>query len=455
MMTYAPIKQKWTSWADQEGRPFFKQCKDNDTKIEKALQEVKDLGARKLHYGRSHKTNTKRCKLPENMLIYLWLLRYMVFDETTLTNAKLFFSPDLLKYEDDKDNVFHAEWIKNNILLPCLDVIQLISTKNTKTHQVFQTHLCYSKGDLTVRIKECVMHNLVADMIKTIIRNGFPVLTAANTDVQKQNIDEIKATIRKFNSQYNQDSELIWGAKQDLYTVFFQAIPYMIERNIEQHWKIMTSNFFRTEQLTNERFWPQGISMSNFKLLLPLENDKHGVDGLTICEFFDAIKAGNVSPTLLFIRPEPKSDNSKKRQLRELKQKNYIEAKSDDEQSEGTNDANYRKNETEENEEEDTQTKEKNKKRAKTIRSPASKDKQTVSGTPNKKQAAKSAEKLSIEEDIAVTEKEFDTAFNAFKDELKYDESKINKSLLISKMSEMSALWRLFKRQISDYKNLK
>ncbi len=101
----------------------------------------------------------------------------------------------------------------------------------------------------------------------------------------------------------------------------------------------MTSNFFRTEQLTNERFWPQGISMSNFKLLLPLENDKHGVDGLTICEFFDAIKAGNVSPTLLFIRPEPKSDNSKKRQLRELKQKNYIEAKSDDEQSEGTNDA--------------------------------------------------------------------------------------------------------------------
>ena len=144
-----------------------------------------------------------------------------------------------------------------------------------------------------------------------------------------------------------------------------------------------------------------------------------------------------------------------KKRLRELKQKNYIEAKSDDEESEGTNDASYRKNETEENEEDDTQIKEKNKKRAKTIRSPASKDKQTVSGTPNKKQAAKSAEKLSIEEDIAVTEKDFDTAFNAFKDELKFDESRINKSLLISKMSEMSALWRLFKRQISDYKNLK
>jgi hypothetical protein len=51
MMTYAPIKQKWTSWADQEGRPFFKTCKDNDEKIEKSLLEVKELGARKLHYG--------------------------------------------------------------------------------------------------------------------------------------------------------------------------------------------------------------------------------------------------------------------------------------------------------------------------------------------------------------------------------------------------------------------
>jgi hypothetical protein len=157
----------------------------------------------------------------------------MVYDETTLSNAKLYFSPDLLKYEDDKDNVFHAEWIKNNILLPCLDVVNLISNKNTKTHQVFHTHLCYSKGDLTVRIKECVMHNLVADMIKTRNRNRFPVLTAANTDGQKRNVDEIKAKIRKFNCQYNQDSELIWGAKQDLYTVSIQAIPYMIERYIE------------------------------------------------------------------------------------------------------------------------------------------------------------------------------------------------------------------------------
>ena len=148
-MTYAPIKQKWTSWADQEGRPFFKQCKDNDTKIEKALQEVKDLGARKLHYGRSHKTNTKRCKLPENMLIYLWLLRYMVFDETTLTNAKLFFSPDLLKYEDDKDNVFHAEWIKNNILLPCLCEYTYILGALAKIHSGTLERSKQTRGDST------------------------------------------------------------------------------------------------------------------------------------------------------------------------------------------------------------------------------------------------------------------------------------------------------------------
>jgi hypothetical protein len=249
------------------------------------------------------------------------------------------------------------EWIKNNILIPCLDVVNFISNKKTKTHQVFQTRLCYSKIDLTVCIKECVLHNCVADMIKTIIRNGFPVLTAPNTDVQKLNIDEIKAKIRKFNCQYNQDGKLIWGARQDLYTVFFQAIPYMIECHIERHWEIMTKNFFRTEQLTNDKFWPQGISMSNFKLLL-LKNDKNKVDGLTICEFFDAIKAGNVSPTLLFIRPEPQSDNSKKRQLRKPKKIQYRERKLDGEESEGTNDVSYIKDESEENDEEETATKE-------------------------------------------------------------------------------------------------
>jgi hypothetical protein len=238
-------------------------------------------------------------------------------------------------------------------------------------------------------------------MIKTIIRNGFPILTAPNTDVQKLNIDEIKAKIRKFNCQYNQDGKLIWGARQDLYTAFFQAIPYMIERHIERHWEIMTKNFFRTEQLTNDKFWPQGISMSNFKLLLPLENDKNKVDGLTICEFFDAIEAGNVSPTLLFISPEHQSDNSKKRQLRKPKKIQYRERKLDGEESDGTNDASYLKDESEENDEEETATKEKRKKRAKTTGSASPKDKQAVSGTPNKKQAAKSAEKLKIEGDMS------------------------------------------------------
>ena len=84
-----------------------------------------------------------------------------------------------------------------------------------------------------------------------------------------------------------------------------------------------------------------------------------------------------------------------------------------------------------------------------------SENNQITRGTPNKKQAANLAEKLNIEGDIAMAENDFDKAFDAFKDELKYDESKINKSLLISKMGEMSAVWRLFKRQIDDYKKIK
>ncbi len=119
-----------------------------------------------------------------------------------------------------------------------------------------------------MRIKECVMHNLVADMIKTIIRNGFPVLTAANTDIQKQNIDEIKATIRKFNSQYNQDSELMWGAKQDLYTVFFQALPYMIEPKLK-------SPLLLVDDLVDS-----GITLQKTSILL---KEKYGITNIKCC----------------------------------------------------------------------------------------------------------------------------------------------------------------------------
>jgi hypothetical protein len=153
----------------------------------------------------------------------------------------------------------------------------------------------------------------------------------------------------------------------------------------------------------------------------------------------------NQNPNLIIV---------KKRQLREPKKIPNRERKLDGEESEGINDASYLKDESEENDEEETATKDKRKKRAKTTGSASPKDKQAVSGTPNKKQAAKSAE-LKIVGDIARTENDFDKAFDAFKDELKYDESKINKSLLISKMGEMSAVWRLFKRQIDDYKKIK
>jgi hypothetical protein len=96
--------------------------------------------------------------------------------------------------------------------------------------------------------------------------------------------------------------------------------------------------------------------------------------------------------------------------------KQYREPKLDGEESEGTNDASYHKDESEENDEEETATKEKRKKRSKTTGSASPKDKQAVSGTPNKKQAAKSAEKLKIEGGIAMTENDFDKAFDAFKD---------------------------------------
>jgi hypothetical protein len=38
----------------------------------------------KIHHGRKHLASNKVNALPENMLIYLWLLRYMIHDEDML-----------------------------------------------------------------------------------------------------------------------------------------------------------------------------------------------------------------------------------------------------------------------------------------------------------------------------------------------------------------------------------
>jgi len=140
MLDEAPMKQKWIQWANIEQKQVFAKCFDDEERRRQAITLVKAMKENKIHHGRRHTASNKINALPENMLIYLWLLRYMIHDEDTLKRAIVFFSADKLPFVDeDKRNIFHPDWINSNIIQPSMDVIDLLTTEASKTHQIFAT----------------------------------------------------------------------------------------------------------------------------------------------------------------------------------------------------------------------------------------------------------------------------------------------------------------------------
>jgi hypothetical protein len=225
MLADIPIKRDWVAWADQEGRVTFKNCKDENDRIEKANACLKDLVGKVLHYGRTHRENTQRSKLPENMMIYLWLLRYMIHDNKSLDNAVLFLSADKIPYEESKLNVFHHDWILNNILNPCVDVYNLLGNDKSNTYKIFYEHLGYKRSDLRKRFKESILYSMASSIINVLVNNPWPpTFVKGNMTLQKLRINEIQSRIKSYNDENR------WNVHQDIYTVFLQGIPYMIEK---------------------------------------------------------------------------------------------------------------------------------------------------------------------------------------------------------------------------------
>jgi len=458
MLNEPPIKQKWIQWANQEQRQIFKMCKNDREKRAKARELVEDMKETKLHFGRTNKSQTKKSKLPENMLIYLWLLRYMIHDQESLQNAIIFFSADKLPYvEDDKRNVFHPDWIKNNIIIPCMDVYDLLSLETSATHKIFMAHCGLSKVDIRKRIKESILYCMTSDIIKAILSNGWPLDFIAATNNQQHRINMIKSKIQ----QLNRDE--VWPVQQDVFTVFFQAIPYIIENNIGIHWEKMLQHFYKDSDFVIDKAWPQKASevmkepaagrqkkynpnidynpsMAHFRILLPMENENKEIDFLNIGEFLNAIKVGNVTAKQLFVTPEP-IDNfetqdptqGSKRKLRDKSPVNYNEQ----EQVEGEPGANDDDDGTNKEEDDDNKQDTPNKKRKK--------------GTPKKKKASlKSEEKLKLEKQINENIEDLDKEFEKVNQNLENETETTNvKESIKSVIKE----WELLKLRLEKYKH--
>jgi len=306
----------------------------------------------------------------------------MIHDKTSLNNAVLFLSADKIPYKESRLNVFHHDWILNNILYPCVDVYNLLGNDESKTYKIFMEHLGYKRVDLRKRFKESILYNMASSIINILVNNPWPpTFIKGNTTLQKLRINEIQNRFKSYNDENR------WKVTQDIYTVFLQGIPYMIEKNVEKHWKEMFQNFYKEEDFVTDKTWPPNCtdaykrrersgsekrfnpninydpSMKNFEILLPLENNQGEIHICNFNKFFTAIRIGNVTPDQLFIRPVPDPNNTsietvslkkqpKKRALRTTKPIDYREdEEGDGQQSDDDEDENEKLDEKSEAEE--------------------------------------------------------------------------------------------------------
>jgi len=77
----------------------------------------------------------------------------MIHDNTSFENAILFLPADTIPYKESRLNVFHHDWILNNILNPCVDVYNLLGNDKSKTYRIFNEHLGYKQSDLRKRLR--------------------------------------------------------------------------------------------------------------------------------------------------------------------------------------------------------------------------------------------------------------------------------------------------------------
>jgi hypothetical protein len=98
----------------------------------------------------------------------------MIHDKTSLNIAILFLSTDKIPYKESRLNVFHHDWILNNILYPCVDVYNLLGNDESKTYKIFMEQLGYKVVDLRKCFKESILYSMASSTINVLVSNPWP-----------------------------------------------------------------------------------------------------------------------------------------------------------------------------------------------------------------------------------------------------------------------------------------
>jgi len=197
--------------------------------------------------GKKHLSNQRRCKLPEDLHVLLWILRFGIHDEHSLNTAALFFSPDCIKtLSDSVGYIYTPSWLKTNIVYPAMQVYNLFENDTkSETAIIFNKYYMGQTEAVQKCYKESILANLLSQMIETLVKKGYPVLFPdknANTIAIEKQIDFL-----------NKQSE---GNQFSVLTVFFRSIKHIIEKNVKQYHHIIFQFFYKKTDFVGAKSWP-------------------------------------------------------------------------------------------------------------------------------------------------------------------------------------------------------
>ncbi len=167
LLTNYPIKSEWIQWALQEWKKFYGTCRTSEQFLEKAKLEVQQIGEKFLHMGKKHLGNQKWPKLPEDLLVLLWILRFGIHDDYSLSTTALFFSPDCIKTPSDSvDYIYFLYWLKTHIFHPAMQVYNLFEN-DCDTLKIFDDY--YMGGDSIQKCNKESILTRAAEIFKKLL----------------------------------------------------------------------------------------------------------------------------------------------------------------------------------------------------------------------------------------------------------------------------------------------
>jgi len=204
-------------------------------------------------------------KLPEDLFVLLWILRFGIHDDHSLSTTALFFSPDCMKTPSDSvDYIYTLYWLKTNIIHPAMQVYNLFEN-DCDTLKIFDEY--YMGGDSIRKCnKESILTNLLSQMIEILVQKGYPVLFPT----KNANTIAIENQINFMNKQSQ-------GNQFYILTVFFRPIEHIIEKKVKEYHHIIFQHFYKKKDFVGEKGWPLLKQHNAKKKRKQGENKKYSV----------------------------------------------------------------------------------------------------------------------------------------------------------------------------------